>query len=62
MGHHPVLYAAVPVLIPVLNGLPRTCYKISMMLLPPPSWMFNMYHGRLIKNARPQAGAASVLA
>lgn len=36
MGHHPVLYAAVPVLIPVLSGLPRTCYKISMDAPVPP--------------------------
>lgn len=30
MGHHPVLYVAVPLLIPVLSGLPRTCSKISV--------------------------------
>lgn len=45
MGHHPVLYAAVPVLIPALNGLPKTCYKISMDAPAPQSLMFNMYHG-----------------
>lgn len=59
MGHHRVLYAAVPVLIPVLNGLPRTCYKISVDASACPSWLFNMYHGRLTKS---RAGAAPVLA
>lgn len=45
MGHHPALYAAVLLLIPVLSELPRTCSKISVGASGPLSWMFNMYHG-----------------
>lgn len=62
MGHHPVLYAAVPLPIPVLSGLPRTCSKISVGAPAPRSWTFNMYHGGLTKSTWPQAGAAPVLA